>query len=91
VAFPLVEFGSIMRLQLSAKKLASSGLRTVAGHCMSGNQFSAFGRWDCQIENGTYQAAQRAASVKFGDERSVLGLLRSCEWFVLWRVQWIYV
>lgn len=91
VAFPLVEFGSIMRLQVSAKKLASSGRRAAAGQSMSGNQFSAFGLWDCQNENGTYQAAHRAASVEFGYERNVLKLLRSCEWTVLRRVQWIYV
>jgi hypothetical protein len=32
-----------------------------------------------------------AASVKFGYEHSDLGLLWSCESFVLRRVQWVYV
>ena len=91
VAFPLVEFGSIMRLPVCAKKSASSGRRAVVSQRMSGNLFSAFGRGDCQSENGTCQAAQRAGSVEFGYERRVLKLLWSCEWSVLRRVQWIYV
>lgn len=91
MAFPLVEFGSIMRLPVCAAKSASSGRRAVVSQRVSGNQFSAFGRWDGQSENGTCQAAQRAAPVEFGYERCVLKLLWSCEWPVLQRVQWIYV
>lgn len=59
--------------------------------CRARKHNAAAGPWDCQIENGPYQAAQRAASVEFGYERSVLKLVRGCERFVSRRVQWIYV